>query len=591
MSVRLGPDTDASTLRVAQLRAILHEHGVVVPGKERKSALVAAFNEHIRPTLQSEKHEQPEAPTKPKSEVSVEHELPKNLAMRIGTPSMRRISTESASSTSSPPPLADTASDNHFSDDNPFQRASTTPLSRKKRSSTPSVPSAMRRMQATPKSTPVSKSACLSTPMHTISPHTRSPERVQALASSAQEPSETALPQPAQRAPVWEQVRSHWQGTLVRWSMWLAVLFWIWYCWQSRLEGYCQSGTVHMSENPKTVWEAIQRAVHPECTPCPEHGICAGGRLETCDSSDRTVEEPIQARVPVVAQMIPLAWGAARCVPDTYRLVLASELADALVEYLARHHGQVRCKLAQARIDAPIYEPLGRFSLPEVDVKRALQERTTDEVDGPTFEAIWIMVMDGLLEHAPGDMHAIQHGGKRWLVSRRKIMPFMCRLRLYVIDWAWRHSTALLTILFVLFGTFTLSRSVQRTRIRKQAVATYAQVVFEQLQRQAAQAVADSSSVRGLPVTHLRDIVMQSEPNPNARRDVWKDVTKVVERNANVRTRQAQWYGEWQRVWEWIGISGSASPARKETATPPPEEVPTPAVDAPPTTPPVNSSI
>ena len=38
------------------------------------------------------------------------------------------------------------------------------------------------------------------------------------------------------------------------------------------------------------------------------------------------------------------------------------------------------------------------------------------------------------------------------------------------------------------------------------------------------------------------------------RRQLWQHVAKVVERNANVRTRQAQWHGEWQRMWEWMGV-------------------------------------
>ena len=51
MPFDVAPDVDASTLRVAQLRTILQAHGLAVPGHARKSALVAAFEEHVRLSL------------------------------------------------------------------------------------------------------------------------------------------------------------------------------------------------------------------------------------------------------------------------------------------------------------------------------------------------------------------------------------------------------------------------------------------------------------------------------------------------------------------------------------------------------------
>lgn len=505
-------DTDASSLRVATLRVILQEYGIVVPGHARKSALIAAFNEHVRPKLPSSSKN-----TEPKPEPS----------LGIGSPGIRQSSTPSAS------PAGD---DIRFSDENPFQ-------------------------QSTPRTKPLSKATQMPVPRTPL--HTRSPNKVRLVAESTVQPKWQAVPP----APVWQQFRQRWQETCARWALWLCFLGWVWYCWQSRLDGFCPTGAnPPSSERPKNVWQALQVAMKPVCTPCPEHGICVGGRLDSCDSSDYKVEEPVQGQIPLVAQLIPFSWRASQCVPDTHKLLLASELADALVDYLAQFHGQVRCKLTPPHVNAPLQEPWGRYALPERQVRDALQTRTIESVDAATFDFIWRMVMDGLLEHAPGEMQAYTVQAQRWLVSRRKIMPFTCRMRMYVLDWVWRYRFVLFTVLVVIASTCAFSRSVQNRRIRQHVVATHAQIVFERLKVQAAQAVSDGTHVRGLPVTHLRDQLLQAELDPHARRALWQHVAKVVERNANVRTRQAQWHGEWQRVWEWMGPVHPDEPVMSRTA-------------------------
>lgn len=610
MPFDVAPDVDASTLRVAQLRTILQAHGVVMPGHVRKAALVAAFEEHVRPHLvKAERmHAVPEtAPvtpatpaTHPSAASSALSTQPKKEStppsMGIGTPGMRSVSQEQpgASLKASPPASMDI----RFSDENPFQRPAVTPMpSRKKaqRLSTPVAKPMTPTSSAKAKSTPVSKA--MSHMPHTASPYTRTPDKVRQIAMAAShelhvpgqaiEMSDsdsadqsavgpthgfTHLPKEDQLLSITQQIRIHWRATLVRWTAWFSVLAWIWFCWQSRLEGYCLSGTQPpVPERPTNVWQALQVVVTPVCTPCPEHGVCVGGQLVACDSSDYTIEEPALAQIPLLAQLVPLGWRARRCVPDTYKLVLASELADALVDYLAHFHGQVRCGRQQAHENAPVEAPLGMYALPETEVKTLLQARTVDTVDAHTYDVLWRMVIDGLLEHAHADMQAIvqnkdarsiRHGSvvDRWLVSPRKTMPVTCRLRLYVLDWAWRHRLALLCTLLAFVGTFTLSRRVQRSRIRQHVVSTHTQRVFEQLQKQvlahmaAMEAGSNRVVPRGIPVPHLRDTILQAEPNPQVRRQLWQHVAKVVERNANVRTRQAQWHGEWQRVWEWMGV-------------------------------------
>ena len=76
---------------------------------------------------------------------------------------------------------------------------------------------------------------------------------------------------------------------------------------------------------------------------------------------------------------------------------------------------------------------------------------------------------------------------------------------------------------------------------------------LQRLRTQAAQhAQAGDTAPLGVPVAHLRDELLPHD-DARTRRQLWALVARRVEQNANVRTRQAQWHGEWQRVWEWMG--------------------------------------
>lgn len=65
---------------------------------------------------------------------------------------------------------------------------------------------------------------------------------------------------------------------------------------------------------------------------------------------------------------------------------------------------------------------------------------------------------------------------------------------------------------------------------------------------------------------HLRDLVLQDEHSPSQRRQIWNDVSKIVEDNANVRVRQVEQNGEDVRAWEWTGQVSGVLPAAASDA-------------------------
>lgn len=57
----------------------------------------------------------------------------------------------------------------------------------------------------------------------------------------------------------------------------------------------------------------------------------------------------------------------------------------------------------------------------------------------------------------------------------------------------------------------------------------------------------------GIPVVHLRDLLLSEEHSAKRRQYLWERVRRIVETNSNVRARMMEVKGEPHRVWEWVG--------------------------------------
>ncbi|WFD29286.1 hypothetical protein MSPP1_000293 [Malassezia sp. CBS 17886] len=336
---------------------------------------------------------------------------------------------------------------------------------------------------------------------------------------------------------------------LLRWGLWLAAVAWLWYCWGTKAVGFCDSG----GDSGNAA--ARGSALAPRCTPCPDRGVCVDGTLARCAAADCIVEAPLVSRTPLLPYALPLAWTQPVCVPDTYKMVLASELADGIVDYLARWHGDVRCGYSPALSGAPV-----RHAQPAARVQEALLERTVSDVDHTLFLSLWDMALDGLAEHASQALDVVRGRGGVWLASPQASMPLTCRVRLYLTDFVWRIRVRIAMACVAAVCVAAAWRAVVRARARRARVAGLTRDVYTRLQEQAHAAGADVTP--GIPVTNLRDLVLQSEPDAHRRRTLWAHVSRVVEQNANVRTRQVQWHGEWLRVWEWTGVTAVSRGAR-----------------------------
>ena len=102
------------------------------------------------------------------------------------------------------------------------------------------------------------------------------------------------------------------------------------------------------------------------------------------------------------------------------------------------------------------------------------------------------------------------------------------------------------------------TRSLIRTS--RSDTARIPSLVATTLDRLATQAALYSRGDAGeswISVGQLRDDILRDEFSDKRRESIWKRVSAVVERNANVRASVREGRGgDFSRVWEWIGSVG-----------------------------------
>ncbi|WFD42666.1 hypothetical protein MPSI1_001314 [Malassezia psittaci] len=577
----LDADVDANTLRVADLRRILYEYEIAVPTGMRKAQLIDSFNTYVRPKL-------PHAHQKTPIAASSTSRKSPNLA----TPQKYTNTSENGSAKLNKDTVTGwehiSTPEIKFADANPFQSASHTESkltptisrqqrqlgaasSRKRQNSPPSSFSNRSEEQEEickdPSTAGIDRKsheirhrkgrAAADKPAVELHTPTRSSNEVRAIASGARSQRDPT-PSSSVEDSLSDEVRSrhpamarHWRSTVVRWMLWSSIIAWLYYCHRTRVLGFCLP-----SEHPTDLtWQA-------SCTPCPEHGICSNRKLVSCDS-EYVAESPNVAQIPVLRSAVPFAVTAPGCVPDTYKLILGAEMADGILDYLAHWHGQVQCSRASPYPDAP-KEDLGRYAVPSEQLHAELMDRVDDSIDQSMFESVWKMAISGLEQHESSEFMQMSNRGKIWFVSKRADMPILCRIRLHLQNLLWRSRVRVATMSAILVAFWLLLVRFRRARSTRRQDARLVQAIYQKLQEQA-RLHAISKAQRELPTNQLRDELLEAESNARTRLVRWARVSRTVEQNANVRTRQMQWHGEWQRVWEWIGRIQTISPSPKDT--------------------------
>lgn len=290
------------------------------------------------------------------------------------------------------------------------------------------------------------------------------------------------------------------------------------------------------------------------CAPCPAHALCEDAHVLSCESSDYLLQSSLLSHFPLIRSIVPLSMIAPTCEPDEEKTFLAADLADEAENRLRLWRGDIECS-RQAPFFADDDAQL-KYALPLTLVYEELKAAAghghiTRGQDDDFFQELWDLALDDL--QSTGRV-SLQNNA---LWSRRSALGLGigCRLRI-VFSSVWRRLRFYFGVALVsLVSTqWILMRVRRRQSIQKQAQSLVDVVIGKlQVAKQRSQSLGNTEEPY-LPITQLRDTVLRHEPHATKRAQLWARVSRIIEVNTNVRTRQAKVQGEWTKVWEWIGV-------------------------------------
>lgn len=399
-------------------------------------------------------------------------------------------------------------------------------------------------------------------------------------------------------------IRSVWMMVCVG-----AIAWTMWYARETRALGFCDtnSDTNAIVQDRQLTALAFARAnnesvedttilperFQPSCTPCPPHASCAHGQVVGCSSDDWVLQPNLRSHVPLAKWVLPLRMTAPRCYPDTQKLVLASELAQAVSHMLADFKGEIVCGTQKThatvkKLPKKLVAENGNltYAIAEQAVKRSMSATRDARVDDDYFEQIWYMALFELTDprsnivrvpvSAASPSQAAEEADELqteyFLAAKQPTLTLACRSRLALRGWMLRARLYVFALLSAVLGLSYLRYRVSAARAESAKVATLVQAALERLQEQEYLHGLDPVLYPDdfVPLSHLRDHILSEEHQAKARNRLWKKVARVVEENSNVRTRQAQKKGEWLRVWQWVGVESFRGYSGTPTLTPQP---------------------
>ncbi|TKY90418.1 hypothetical protein EX895_000416 [Sporisorium graminicola] len=365
----------------------------------------------------------------------------------------------------------------------------------------------------------------------------------------------------------------------------------VWYAKETRALGFCDTGSdtnsivedrhltalAYAQANNETLDDVtlLPSRLQPTCTLCPAHADCAYGKVLGCSSDDWVLQPNLRSHIPLANTVLPLSMTAPRCYPDTQKLVLASELAQAISHMLAEFKGEIVCgtQKTHATVRSLPKKLVGAegnltYAIAEGAVKRSMSATRDARVDEEYFEQIWYMALFELTDprsnivRVPVSNGTVGEGSgegtQYFLAAKEPSLSLSCRSRLALKGWVLRARLYVFLVLTAVSALLYLRHRLAAARAESAKVALLVQVALEKLQEQEYLHGRDPVLHPDdfVPLSHLRDHVLSEVHHAGARNRLWKKVASVVEENSNVRVRQAQKRGEWLRVWQWVGVEG-----------------------------------
>ncbi|KAI9860842.1 MAG: inner nuclear membrane protein enriched at telomere/subtelomere region [Vezdaea acicularis] len=332
--------------------------------------------------------------------------------------------------------------------------------------------------------------------------------------------------------------------------------------------GYCGLGrNPYLSLTPSGIeipeWASI---LEPECEPCPPHAYCFPNLETTCEPDFVLRQHPLN-----LGGFLPIP---PTCEPDGEKVRRVKAVADRAVEELRERRAKFECgelKDGDGK-ETPTVE------IEEAELKTAVAQKRRRGMSEEEFESLWEGALGEIKsrdEVVVGEDGRPDHHPQPLLLSSTSLarLPLLCALRRSARLALVRHlkQLSLLTVLLsLLLYAYTTLLTARSTASRVPHLVTLA------LDRLALQAALHAHKPHLHPdpfisTGQLRDDVLRDEFVLARREGVWKRVSAIVERNANVRASVREGRsGEVGRVWEWIGAVGRLEDWDRERGSPAP---------------------
>ncbi|KAM7222240.1 hypothetical protein V8F06_002267 [Rhypophila decipiens] len=581
--------------------------------------------EHLAPSAATPRAPIRESPRKRSSRsVSTQPTFDPNNDTDTGPDAEVPKSTRRRHMTPSTPAVKPEATDEHdffkrtpetedvFSNDNPFQRGSSSPPVTKTPSNRRKTTGVMDSVRG--KSTPATRrrtdiptfddddqtlvSRSFEAPMSDFLPRkSKTPEPRTAVVEATLEPDEEFTPEEqlalvqeeranpelavARRKTVEPRGRSN-----MRMSIWplvavlLAVYGW-WYRQEKIAVGYCGLGREPRRLVPSNVqvpeWatNAVAKVgiqdyydqditvpdwavpfIEPQCVPCPLHAYCYEDFSTRCEQDYILQPHPL-----ALGGLIPLP---PTCEPDGEKARRVKTIADKAVEELRERRAKFECGDPVEPEGAPPESP----AFEEQELKETLSQKRNKRMAADEFDELWAAAIGEVkareevkveVEEPETERTGSPTGFPTTRLSSTSLarLSYTCAARRQVKLGLARHRLSIGGVISLVFAILYARRAFYTRRALLAQIPGLVDEVLERLATQKEIAFENGGEEDAfLFLPNLRDDVLRSLHRLSDRERLWQRVRAVVEQNSNVRTGQREGHnGEVGRAWEWIGPS------------------------------------
>ncbi|KAL9100785.1 MAG: hypothetical protein Q9163_003881 [Psora crenata] len=313
-----------------------------------------------------------------------------------------------------------------------------------------------------------------------------------------------------------------------------------WYRQEKLAVGYCGIGraSYSISSIQMPEWASV---LQPTCEPCPQHAICYEGMETKCEHAFVLQPHPLS-----LGGLVPLP---PTCEPDGDKLRRVKAVADRAVEELRERKAQAEC--------GTLKDASGRGLSAEIDeqqLKVEVGKKRRRGMTGVEFEALW---KEAIGEIVGREEVVSSLDGNRLASTSLARLPLTCAIRRSTRLTLAQYRGALSFLAFLLLLMAYIRNQILQSRADTARVPSLVATTLDRLATQAALYTRGDAPESWISVGQLRDDVLRDEFSEKRREAMWKWVSKVVERNANVRASSRELRGgDVSRVWEWIGSIG-----------------------------------